>query len=111
MPIRMIGPEGHSGFSHRGKNFRPDRTGIVAVPDDAVDVARSHGFRMEGEPEPTPARTKDQQIAELRDELVEVRALLDTADQRVVELERNLADVTVVKDQRIAELEKLVKEK
>ena len=55
--IKMKAPETHSGMTHAGKVYAPDKQGVVEIPDELVPVALSHGlthFSEEAEEVPAP---------------------------------------------------------
>jgi hypothetical protein len=44
MTTRLKGPEHTGGFGYAGQNFEPDADGIIDIPDEFVQEAKSHGF-------------------------------------------------------------------
>ena len=94
MAVKMKVPEGCSGCSFAGENFKPSRKGFVTVPEEAVAELIPHGFVVDGAVVEEPPDEMEQQLAVAKEALDAAQAALDacTDDEQQLAVAKEALD-------------------
>jgi hypothetical protein len=106
--VKMKSIKGSGGCSVHGKNY-PAVNGIVTVPEEHVQILKSHGFELHVETKPLTAKEKKQLAESIEADLALIKACKSLEDLE------SIKDAIVNKDNEdvvaaaLAKAEKLAK--